>query len=195
MSESFASSAQADNSTFPEAYSNTNINNKRHHRKQTHRPMQTSSQDARYNQNAYQQQQQQQQQQQWYPQAMYYDDYYYQQPTPRGGYSARNHQQYQQQRRPQYRQSSAFSQVNQQETVRPKSNSSARSTIEVDNLRSTLTKQLLENTYECMICMVKIKYASNFHIKKIHIDDFFSLLILVVNKKFGHVIYVIKCFI
>ncbi len=193
MSESFASSAQPNNSSYPEVYSNSNTNDNHHHRKQKHRPIQTSSQDVRYNHHTHQQQQQQQQQQ-WYPQQMYYDEYYYQQPTARGGYSTRNHHQYQQQqRRPQYRQPSASSQINQQVTVRPNSNLSTRSTTETENLRSTLTEQLFENAYECMICIIKIEYVVNFDINRHMYIIFFILLVVI--KKFGHVIFVINYFI
>ncbi|CAF3285115.1 unnamed protein product [Rotaria socialis] len=159
MTESIASSDQSQNIPLQGAYSNTN--NTHNNRKQKRRPMQTSSQDARYSHRGYQQQQQQQQQQheqQWYSSNMYYDEYYYEAPPPRGGGHRINnhHQQQQHQRRPQFRHGASSSQSNQQLNVRPNSNSSARSANEVENLRSTLTEQLYKNIYECMICIIKI---------------------------------------
>ncbi|CAF0842233.1 unnamed protein product [Adineta steineri] len=175
MTESFAASNQPENIHLQDTYSNSNNNDNSHNhsRKQKRRPMQTSSQDARYSHRAQQQQQQQQQQsqqqqyqhqyqqQQWYPNNMYYDDYYYGQPPSRGGrYNHNQHPQnhqnhHQQQRRPQFRHP-ASSQSHQQVTTRPNSNSSGRTTVEAENLRSILNEQLLENTYECMICIIKI---------------------------------------
>jgi len=188
MTESVASSVQSDNTSFQEAYSNSNTSDNHNNRKQKRRPMQTSSQDARYSHHTYQQQQQ------WYPQHMYNDEYYYGPSPSRGGYYPRNHPHPQQQRRPQFRHPSASSQINQQVTTRPNSNSSARSTAEVENLRSTLIEQLFENIYECMICIIKIEYVSYFYINKLMYNSLFFFFLDEIRKS-GHVIYVIKCFI
>ncbi len=189
MTESFASSVRSENTSFQGDPSNSNSSDNHQNRKQKRRPMQTSSQDVRYSHRAHQQQQQR------YPLHMYYDEYHYESSPSRGGYYGRNHhQQYQQQRRSQFRHPSSTSQVNQQETVRPNSNSSARSTTEVENLRSTLTEQLFENIYECMICIIKIEYVSYFYINKFIYDSLFFFLSVEIRKS-GHVIYVIKCFI
>jgi len=188
MTESFASSDQSGSLHLQGAHSNSNNNVNNQSKKQKQRPMQTSSQDARYSHHTHQQQQQQ-----WYPQDMYYDEYYYGPSPSRGGYYPQNyhqHQQQQQQRRAQGRHPPSSSHINQQVTIRPHSNSSARSTTEVENLRSTLTEQLFENIYECMICIIKIKYVFCYNIKIILL--FKSLVEM---KKSGHVIYVIKCFI
>jgi hypothetical protein len=60
MTESFASSVQSENTSFQGAYSNSDTSDNHHNRKQKHRPVQTSSHDARYSHRAYQEQQQQQ---------------------------------------------------------------------------------------------------------------------------------------
>ncbi len=195
MTESFASSDQSGNINLQGAYSNTHNNENNHNRKQKRRPVETSSQDVRYNQRP-NQHHQQQQQQQWYPSDMYYDEYYYRPQSSRGGHHNYNyyHQQQQQQRRPQHRHPAPHTQVHQQGTVRPNSNSSSRSTSEVENLRSTLTEQLFENIYECMICIIKIEYVFSFNMNKL-IYNFFRLFSLVEIKKYGRVIFVIKCFI
>jgi hypothetical protein len=193
MTESFASSDQSGNIGFQGAYSNPDTNENNHNRKQKRRPMQTSSQDVRYNPRQYYHQQQQQQ---WYEPQMYYGDNYQRPPFSRGGHHAHNqHQQQQQhqQRRPQHRHPVSHSQANQQATVRPNSNSSIRSTSEVENLRSILTEQLFENIYECMICIIKIEYVIYFYINKL--DRISCLFSLVEIKKYGHVMFVIKCFI
>ncbi len=190
MTDSFAASVQPDNTSFQESYSNSSTNDNHHTGKQKRRPMQRSSQDARYSHHT---PQQQQQQQQWYPQQMYYDESYYEQPYSRGGYHVRNH--HQQQRRPPFHHPSTFSQVNQPANVRPNSNSTGRSTTEVENLRSTLTEQLFENIYECMICIIKIEYVSYFYINKLICNILFFSTSSVEIKKSGRVIYVIKCFI
>ncbi|CAF4506158.1 unnamed protein product, partial [Rotaria sp. Silwood2] len=154
MTESCASSDQSQNIPLQEAYLNTNNNDNNHNRRQKRRPAQTSSQDVRYNHRLYQQQQQQQQQQQWYPRHMYYNEYYYGPSPSRAGHYSHSHQQ---QRRAQFRHGLSSSQANQQVTNRSNSNSSVRSTSEVENLRSTLIEQLLKNNYECMICIIKIE--------------------------------------
>lgn len=160
MTESFASSHQAQNTPFQGASANTdnNHNTNNNNRKQKRRPMQANSQENRQNYRTYQQQQQQQQQQ-WYQPYAYYDEYFYGSQVPRGGHN--NHNRHQQ-RRSQYRQGSASSQTNQQLTVRPNSNTSTRSTNEAENLRSTLTEQLYKDHCDCMICIVKIEYVLSY---------------------------------
>ncbi|CAF1054607.1 unnamed protein product [Adineta ricciae] len=161
MTESFAQSDYPENLHLEDTYSNSasNNNTNNHNRRQKRRPMQTSSQDARYSHRSYQQQQQQQS---WYPPNAYYEQQYYSsQPARAGGHFNHNYQHhYQPQpqyRRGQQRHAAPSRQINQQVTNRPSSHhTSGRSTGEVENLRSTLIEQLLENTYECMICIIKI---------------------------------------
>lgn len=163
MTESFAQSDYSENLHIEDTISNSASNNNTNHnnRKQKRRPVQTSSQDARYSHRGYQQQQQQG----WYPQNVYYEQPYYNSQSARaGGHFNHNYQHYyqpqQQYRRGQQRHPAPSRQMNQQVTNRPSSHqASGRSTGEVENLRSTLIEQLLENTYECMICIIKIKYV------------------------------------
>jgi hypothetical protein len=154
MTESFASTDQSGNIPFQGAYSNSDHNEHNNSSKQKRRQVQTTSQDVRYNPRPHQQQQQQQQQQ-WQPHYMHYNEYYSAPPPSRGGYYSNNH--HQQRRGQQHRHPPPSSQVNQQITNRPNSNSAARSVNEGENLRSTLTEQLFKNIYECMICIIKIE--------------------------------------
>ena len=191
MAESSVSSVPTANTSYSEAYPQSNTKNNRQQRKKQNRSMQNSSQDVRYNHQAYQQQYPQA----WDPYYANYDDYsyYYQQPNPRGSYRSRNNHQHQQQRRPQSRQSATSTQVNhQQVNTRTNTTSSTRTTNETENLRSDLTEQLFDNTYECMICIIKIEYVSPFHS-----SQFICFLLIRLDeiKKSGHAVFAIKCFI
>jgi len=132
-------------------------NNRNNNRRQNQRRSEISSQDVRYNQNSQQRpqlsaSQRQQYQQQMYSYYPYENDYYYD-PSYANNYY---YNQPRQQRRPQPRQPVAASQPVHQRRNRPASQTST-STNDSQDLRSTLTQQLLENKYECMICIMKIQ--------------------------------------
>ena len=153
MTESLASSSEPPTRSFHQAHSNSfnSHNNSNNRRRQPQRPGQMSSQDVRYvNRPHYHSYQQRER----YPYDMYHDQYYEPLAT-QGEHFTRNHQQ---QRRSQFRHGSSSSQTNHRAVaIRPDSNSSIKSTNEIGNLRATLTDQLLKNSYECMICINKIK--------------------------------------
>ena len=145
-------STDASNLSNPLPLQESQVHSRNRNRRQKKPSMQTSSQDVRYNQAP---SQQQQEQQHWWPQYGYPDNYYY----AEAPYYGRNNAHPRPQRRPKTRQATpSTTQPNQRTAVRPtKQSSAAASTNETENLRSLLTNQLLENNYECMICIIKIE--------------------------------------